>query len=171
MKRYVLRAENGLQMGHVYLVQGPRLVLGRSLESHIQLDDPRVSRQHAAIDAVQGMVHIVDLESSNGTYLNGVRIERPSTLKLGDEIRVGSTVLRFAEGNKEASATGIIAQPKSLGEQPNSAQPTKTIFDDFVQRLHWLSQASKTLMRLHGRWIVFGVSLTVLYAAIQLRLV
>ncbi|NNM99873.1 MAG: FHA domain-containing protein, partial [Candidatus Eremiobacteraeota bacterium] len=68
-------------------------VIGRSESSDIFLLDPGISRIHARIDISDGEATIVDCESTNGTYINDVRIER-HVLEDGDEIVVGSTRMR-----------------------------------------------------------------------------
>ena len=76
------------------------VILGRALEADVRVNDTQVSRQHARIIAVTtedtGAVDYVlkDLDSRNGTFLNGRRI-RKETLENGDKITVGETILRF----------------------------------------------------------------------------
>lgn len=60
----------------------------------VTLDDPDVSRQHAVIERYDEKFLIKDLESTNGTYLNGQRITI-DFLEDGDVIRMGKTVMRF----------------------------------------------------------------------------
>jgi len=59
----------------------------------VPLTDHTVSRRHAEIRRVDGNWEIADLNSANGTTLNGKRVERPIRLKHGDQIRMGSTLL------------------------------------------------------------------------------
>jgi pSer/pThr/pTyr-binding forkhead associated (FHA) protein len=68
--------------------------LGRATTNDITLDDVRVSRSHARLDYGAQGVTLVDLGSSNGTRVNGTRIER-ATLVPGDKISLGSQQLRF----------------------------------------------------------------------------
>jgi pSer/pThr/pTyr-binding forkhead associated (FHA) protein len=68
--------------------------IGRSRDNSIHLADERVSRRHARIDLEQGSFVIFDLDSANGTFVNGERIQR-HRLRSGDEIRIGDTRLRF----------------------------------------------------------------------------
>jgi serine/threonine protein kinase len=72
---------------------GDHFVIGRT--GDLRLGDARVSRRHAAIKRSNGGYVLEDLKSSNGTYLNGNRIEQPSTLQSGDIVRVGPFEMRF----------------------------------------------------------------------------
>jgi pSer/pThr/pTyr-binding forkhead associated (FHA) protein/MFS family permease len=71
---------------------GP-LTIGRG-GVDIVIDDPELSRRHAALRPVPGGVEVRDLGSSNGTFLDGTRISSPETAAEGDTIRVGATTLR-----------------------------------------------------------------------------
>jgi pSer/pThr/pTyr-binding forkhead associated (FHA) protein len=68
--------------------------LGRATTNDIILDDARVSRRHAQLDCGPQAVSLVDLGSSNGTRVNGIRIDR-ATLIPGDTISLGSQQLRY----------------------------------------------------------------------------
>jgi len=78
--------------------QGERLcgplpcVIGRK-ETDIVLSDPLVSKRHAAIQLVNGKLIIMDLSSTNGTFVNGSQI-RQMELAVGDDILLGSTLLK-----------------------------------------------------------------------------
>ena len=53
---------------------GHTLVVGRAVTSDVPIFDPTISRQHAQVTAGDGGVHVKDLGSSNGTFLNGSRV-------------------------------------------------------------------------------------------------
>jgi len=76
-------------------VTGDRVLLGRSRECDIRLVDTNVSRRHAEVRHEDDAYWIVDLGSTNGTELNGRRVER-AKLSDGDRITLGATDLRFA---------------------------------------------------------------------------
>ena len=59
------------------------------------LNDPNISRQHAEIRPRGGSWVLTDLGSTNGSCINGRRIEHPEVIKPGDEIEVGTSVIRF----------------------------------------------------------------------------
>jgi len=75
-------------------ITGDRAVLGRSRECDVRLADANVSRRHAEVRQEEGAYWIVDLGSTNGTELNGKRIDR-ARLSDGDRITLGSTDVRF----------------------------------------------------------------------------
>jgi two-component system, NtrC family, response regulator HydG len=75
-----------------------RLLLGTSPICNLRLRDPHVSRRHAAFDVRQGLLHVVDLESTNGTVVDGVAITG-SFLRRGQLLRVGDTSIRIQLGD------------------------------------------------------------------------
>jgi signal transduction histidine kinase len=101
------------------VLQGPDK--GRTLQSHddvvllgrggtqIPLTDQTISRQHAQLQMIEGGWVLTDLHSANGTYVNGVRIQRPTRLKHGDQIRVGSTLMVYTgdESVQKFAGAGI----------------------------------------------------------------
>ncbi|HEY5427751.1 MAG TPA: DUF3662 and FHA domain-containing protein [Solirubrobacteraceae bacterium] len=85
-----------LLMGGKRLVVGPAgATMGRSRECDVMVDDPNVSRAHAEVRPRGGSWVLSDLGSTNGSRLNGRRIEGSEVLKPGDQIELGTTVLTF----------------------------------------------------------------------------
>ena len=84
---------NGIPEDTFLVLEGIRVVpllraiinIGRRLENDLVIDDPRVSRYHAQLRAVDGWYELLDMDSSGGTYINGMRITK-SILYPGDEI-------------------------------------------------------------------------------------
>jgi len=81
--------------GQTKRVDKRRIVLGRSRECDIQVEDPNVSRRHAELRQEGASYWIVDLESTNGIEVNGRRVKR-AKLESGDNFTVGSTDVTFA---------------------------------------------------------------------------
>lgn len=100
--RVVLRLEatEGPLSGESYPVFVGRVRLGKSPSPEgaatvMALADPFMSRSHAAIEAGTGGAVLVDLGSTNGTFVNGSRVDR-AILQNGDEVRMGRTTLRVS---------------------------------------------------------------------------
>ncbi len=73
-----------------------RFVIGRDDGCNLVLDDPEVSRRHAyLIETPSGAVEVGDLGSSNGTRLNGRRLEQPAELRPGDTLEIGATRIQL----------------------------------------------------------------------------
>lgn len=79
--------------GREYTV-GPSLVFGREAGNDVVVEHNQVSRRHAEITATSGGYVLTDL-STNGTFVNGQRIQGPRTLARADMIRVGDSEFRF----------------------------------------------------------------------------
>jgi pSer/pThr/pTyr-binding forkhead associated (FHA) protein len=86
-----------LEMGGRPIPVGtPVFVLGRGAEADLRLPDTGVSRRHAELHLQDGTVTLVDLSSTNGTTVNGRRVDR-ARLTDGDRIGVGATVLVYRQ--------------------------------------------------------------------------
>ena len=95
---YALRLQRGVPLGASWQIEG-NLGIGRGAENHIDLVDPRVSRRHARVVRADDGIQVEDLGSTNGTRVNGTRIDRPARLSAGDVIRIGDTELRVEIGD------------------------------------------------------------------------
>jgi two-component system cell cycle response regulator len=92
----------GPGMGSRYALADTPLVLGRGADCEIRISDHSVSRRHARIQPAADGFYAVDLQSTNGTYVNDVPASMYK-LKDGDYLRVGNCIYRFLiGGNVEA---------------------------------------------------------------------
>jgi FHA domain len=104
-----LRERRTPKLGRLFVVKSPALdekeefvldsqaiTIGRGSQNTIPLDDDEfASAEHARIEPRQDGVWLEDVGSTNGTYLNGVKLTRPRKLTPGDLVRVGETDFRF----------------------------------------------------------------------------
>lgn len=92
------------------------ITIGRAPQNDIVINDPRVGRSHLQIiEHDNGRFSIVDLNSTNGTYVNGQRIRSEVPLRPGDQVRIGQTNLQWehyfnisASGGRDNKKLGII---------------------------------------------------------------
>jgi pSer/pThr/pTyr-binding forkhead associated (FHA) protein len=97
------------------------IVIGRE-GADITIDDPELSRRHVAIRPAGQGVEIQDLDSMNGTFVNGERISQPVTLTVGGTVRVGSTEIAV---ELPVAATRVSDVPAAPGEIAPAGAPTK----------------------------------------------
>lgn len=72
--------------------------IGRRLENDLVIDDPRVSRNHAQLRAIEGNYVLLDLSSTGGTFVNGSRV-RETIIYPNDTISLGGVKLIFQQDN------------------------------------------------------------------------
>ena len=104
-----------------------KATLGRAPDNDIILEDPKVSRHHAVIAFTEERYSITDLESANGTFVNGIRVREPHhPLRAEDIIALGDTELTFYEVPPSAKTAlpQPFAQPvpKFMGRVPTWAR-------------------------------------------------
>lgn len=91
-RRYSLAVILGADAGKVFRIDKPRVVLGRGAGCDIQLTDSEVSRRHAMLEIRGEEVSIKDLGSTNGTFVDGVKVNQ-ATLESQQEFSLGTTTL------------------------------------------------------------------------------
>ena len=85
----------------VRVVKDGPLILGRDPSNQLEVGDPAVSRKHCSVSEVSAEVfEVADLDSHNGTFVNGTRVSR-QTIQHGDRIRIGNSEFVFFTGPDE----------------------------------------------------------------------
>jgi DNA-binding winged helix-turn-helix (wHTH) protein len=95
-----------LEDGQVSLADGTT-TLGRCLDCKVTLPSTTVSRCHARIVLADGRATLEDLQSKNGTFVNGTRIDQPTPLADGDRIRLGSVPMVYRIIRQTATDTFV----------------------------------------------------------------
>jgi hypothetical protein len=94
--RLVVVKSADLSDGEDFELNSAQLTIGRGNQNDIPIaTDEYASARHARFEPRQDGVWVQDLGSTNGTFLNGTRLDRPRRLAQGDVVRVGETDLRF----------------------------------------------------------------------------
>jgi pSer/pThr/pTyr-binding forkhead associated (FHA) protein len=97
--RIIVLSSPALAAGNAFDVGPVPLTVGRSDDNAVALRrDEFASAHHARLEALRDGVWLVDLGSTNGTHVNGARIDGRRRLRTGDVVRVGDTELRLEEG-------------------------------------------------------------------------
>jgi hypothetical protein len=81
--------------GREHLLTGESTTIGRAVESEIVITSKRVSREHARVQRDGWRVVLIDLDSTNGTFLNDERVMSPTELRDQDRVAIGDVVLIF----------------------------------------------------------------------------
>jgi pSer/pThr/pTyr-binding forkhead associated (FHA) protein len=131
MAKVTFQVLEGIDKGRIFRDLGTPVTLGREEGNALRLNDERVSRFHAKIQQDGDDIILTDLESTNGTRVNGavVQIRR---LRIGDRVGVGRSVLLF--GSNEQIASRMAAMTTSQVQQSltnlstgNNPDPGRTI--------------------------------------------
>lgn len=106
--------------------------IGRRFENHIIIDDPRVSRQHAQLRAINGHFVLFDLSSTSGTFVNGQRASQV-VLYSGDVISLAGVTLIFSQNNPDLPD---LVDTSPLGETEGRLHPSPTMEKSTVDVKH-----------------------------------
>lgn len=99
-----------------YEITEPVTMLGRNETNQIVLSVDLVSRVHAMIYEKDGLYHVRDLKSQNGTYVNGEKIESDTVLHDGDIIKIGFD-LTFRMGDSPPGGRAPLKRPSDVYRQ------------------------------------------------------
>jgi hypothetical protein len=128
--RFALRFISGKYQGGEYpLAEGQEIVIGRSSELDMVLVEEMVSRKHARIALTEGAISIEDLGSTNGTFVNGEKVQQGS-LREGDRVLIGTNILKVvaapqdaeARANLKAMAVGRVTAKQAQGTQRSTEE-------------------------------------------------
>ena len=129
--RFALRFISGKYQGGEYpLAEGQEIVIGRSSELDMVLVEEMVSRKHARIALTDGTISIEDLGSTNGTFVNGEKVQQ-GTLREGDRVLIGTNILKVvaapqdaeARANLKAMAVGRVTAKQQQGARATEEAP------------------------------------------------
>ena len=137
------------------------VAIGRQ-DGDLVVEDPEVSRRHAVLRRSGGSVVVEDLDSTNGTFVNGERIRSPITVGPGDQVRVGRTMLEI-EPDQRADDTIVSTPPRPdqirTAEAPPSGGVLAEEHEDATQPLpsRALESGSRPA-RSNRRWLGLGAA-------------
>lgn len=109
---------SGTDPGRLHVIDQPEMIIGRSRFADIHISERALSQQHCKLVRHGDTHRIFDLGSTNGTYVNDVKIQQ-TDLRQGDVVRTGETKFTYMTGNQEA-AEHTLSLPPGVGP---AAQP------------------------------------------------
>lgn len=110
----VLISQTGKLTGTRWALDRDEIIIGRSPECDYVIPDRQVSRKHARVFRADDGFYLMDLDSKNGTYLNGSSIEGPALLQDGDVIQVALAIKLMYLGT-EATIPLAVTNAAKLG--------------------------------------------------------
>ena len=116
LPKFILRGVSGAYFGKTYPLRGST-IMGRHSECHICVNADGISRKHAQVDAESDGLTVSDLGSSNGTFVNGKKIEK-SELKVGDELKLDN--IRFLVQTPGMTDPAIDSSDKNKSAKPKT---------------------------------------------------
>jgi hypothetical protein len=111
----------GTQIGVEYALSSATISLGRSADNTIAVGSERASRRHAEVRRDAGGYLLVDLNSANGTLVNGARISEPYRLNAGDLFEIGDELFRFEAADVISATVLPNVRPAVTAPEVNSA--------------------------------------------------
>lgn len=114
MSQVTFQIISGMEQGRTLQVATP-VTIGREEENSLRLNDDRVSRFHAKIQEDSGKIVLTDLDSTNGTRVNGLPVQM-RVLQLGDHVTVGRSILVYG------SPEQVVARLRESGAENDSLE-------------------------------------------------
>jgi pSer/pThr/pTyr-binding forkhead associated (FHA) protein len=127
--RVVLRKIYGIGFPGEMAVRTPECSIGRSHECDLRLACPMVSRRHCELIVRGQELTVRDLNSRNGTFVNGLRVTGERRLLSGDELEMGMSLWRIEIDSQTGSDVVMELQPASVGELENGTSMDRADLD------------------------------------------
>ncbi len=146
---------SGLLEGKTVELIEERITIGRALDNNIRLEDGTVSSHHAILTLEDTDYKVRDLNSTNGTRVNGIRIVE-TTLRHGDILRLGSVEMRYeSEAKKQSQPLPPVQRGVDLNQLGAGSAPPPTFgsASPFGRKKH--NQTGWWL------WVIIGLGLVV----------
>ena len=144
----------GRDQGKRFELDRPLLTIGRDVACTIQLNDTEVSRKHNEIKLLDDKFQVIDLGSSNGTYINGKRAENAELVN-GDRVQVGRTLMIFTGSQSPSELANHV---EVIANEPNESQIISSYSQDTAtdqlqdenEEDPWLARARSNLQVMYN---------------------
>lgn len=136
MARVTLRVLDGADRGRVFDALGTPITIGREEGNSIQLNDERVSRFHVKIQEDNDQLVLTDLDSTNGTKVNGEDVQL-RILRFGDMVHVGRSILVVGTRDEIANRLSQLQQEKASSNPTGMKRANPEKISSLDLELHW----------------------------------
>ena len=156
---------------YISLNQGNSWIAGRKEECDICIEHPNLSGEHFKIEKIGNRFYIEDLKSSNGTFVNGARLEpdKPVILKSEDKIEISNLTITFETQNKKfndmiKNLSNLPEKTIVKGNRPQDMILPKVILEDTPEEPEKTSSPSIKKFFNRKRIVLFGLTGAILIA-------
>lgn len=129
MTGITLQILEGQERGQVFSDLNPPVTIGREEDNTIQLNDERVSRFHSKIQEDNGRYIITDLDSTNGTRVNGHPIQM-RVLQIGDQVTIGRCILLVGSREEIKDRLAVLSQENADSSESVFRSPSGLLDSD-----------------------------------------
>lgn len=135
----VLKVVGGKNDGREIVISVPKFIIGRGETAHLRPSSDLISREHCSICIRDGQVTVDDMNSSNGTFINGTQLTGTHSVKSGDSLRVGRLQFNILidpvkAGNKKPRVNSAVEAASRTMEEK---RPNKEAIEDSIT--DWLA--------------------------------
>lgn len=155
---WAIRLLSGNQVGQIFPLKEGKNMVGRGNNCQIRFDDMNISKEHALIVYENNQLTLMDNQSRNGTFLNGVLINR-SSLKSGDKVSFNQTlcdVIQLPNHPQNRSLNPIANHPNHISH-PYQAMPPDVMNNPIALTQYQLSPQSMQSQMPHPEYAVHGI--------------
>jgi len=157
-----LRALNGSIQGKSFPLNSGKNTLGRSDSCEISIQSPGISKNHCEVHVYPDKIMIVDLNSSNGTFVNGVKIQT-ATVRAGDKLQVHDLIFDLASMQIEKkqrvvakmNTKSVPIAPAQTGKTPQHLQNRNVVETLMVQSQDFIERVALNGVYKLGEWFEF----------------
>ncbi|HEY70959.1 MAG TPA: FHA domain-containing protein [Anaerolineae bacterium] len=159
---FVLTVRTGPYEGRVFKLDKESVVLGRDVSNDIIFPDPEVSRMHSRLSLTPRGYVLEDLDSTNGTFVNGEQLTEPRLLLVGDQIGLSQKLIIAFEEASEASDAMLGVEPEVVDEFAAAVEPSGVEAAAVGEEFEVVTPAEPKEEQRDRKWWLIGIGAAIL---------
>ena len=159
---FVLTVRTGPYEGRVFKLDKESVVLGRDVSNDIIFPDPEVSRMHSRLSLTPRGYVLEDLDSTNGTFVNGEQLTEPRLLLVGDQIGLSQKLIIAFEEASEASDAMFGVEPEVVDEFAAAVEPSGVEAAAVGEEFEVVTPAEPKEEQRDRKWWLIGIGAAIL---------